>query len=212
MTIQITPPPNAAESSARVWKDWFSRLYIIIKELVENAAGGDVVGPASSTDNAIVLFDGVTGKLLQEGQLGNGLIMDTATTPPTLAVLGASGTGLTQAIPIACSDETSDLTTGLKVTFRMPYAMTLTAVRGSLTTAATGATLFQFDVNEGGTTIFSTEPTFDASEKTTTTAATPSVLSDTALADDAQMTVDIVAVGSTIAGAGLKVCLIGTKN
>ena len=29
--------------------------------------GGDVVGPASSTDNAVVRFDGVTGKLIQNG-------------------------------------------------------------------------------------------------------------------------------------------------
>ena len=29
-------------------------------------ASGDVVGPASSTDNAIVRFDGVTGKLVQD--------------------------------------------------------------------------------------------------------------------------------------------------
>jgi hypothetical protein len=121
-------------------------------------------------------------------------------------------TGGVECIPIACSDETSVLTTGTKVTFRMPYAFTLTAVRGSLTTAATGATLFAFDVKESGTTIFSTKPTIDASEKTTTTATTPSVLSDTALADDAEITIIIDAVGNTIAGAGLKVYLIGSRT
>jgi len=118
----------------------------------------------------------------------------------------------TESILIACGDETTALTTGTKVTFRMPYAFTLTAVRGSLTTAATGATLFAFDVKESGSTIFSTKPTFDASEKTTTTAATASVLSDTSLADDAEITVIIDAVGSTIAGAGLKVALIGRRT
>lgn len=30
-------------------------------------AGGDVVGPASSTDNALVRFDGITGKIIQNG-------------------------------------------------------------------------------------------------------------------------------------------------
>jgi hypothetical protein len=67
------------------------------------------------------------------------------------------------------------------------------------------------DVNDGGTTILSTKLTFDASEKTTTTAATQRVISDTALADDAEITIDIDAVGSTIAGAGLKVYLIGYR-
>ncbi len=113
---------------------------------------------------------------------------------------------------IACSDETTDLTAGTaKVTFRMPYAMTLTAIRGGLSTVATGATLVTVDVNEGGATILSTKLTFDASEKTTTTAATPAVISDAALADDAEITIDIDAVGNTTAGKGLKVTLIGTR-
>jgi hypothetical protein len=113
-------------------------------------------------------------------------------------------------IPIACSDETTALSTGTaKVTFRMPCAMTLTDVRASVTTAATGGTLLTVDVNESGATILSTKLTFDASEKTTTTAATPRVISDSSLADDAEITIDIDAVGSTITGAGLKVYLIG---
>jgi hypothetical protein len=119
---------------------------------------------------------------------------------------------MTQCIPIACSDESTALTTGVaKVTFRMPYAFTLTAVRASVTTAPTGSVL-TVDINEGGTTILSTKLTIDATEKTSTTAATPAVISDTALADDAEITIDIDAVGSTIAGAGLKVYLIGTKT
>jgi hypothetical protein len=112
---------------------------------------------------------------------------------------------------IAVSDETTALTTGTsKVTFRMPRAITLTDVRASVTTAPTGGTLLTVDVNESGTSILSTKLTFDASEKTTTTAATARVISDTSLADDAEMTIDIDAVGSTIAGAGLKVLLKGT--
>lgn len=114
---------------------------------------------------------------------------------------------------IACSDETTALTTGTaKVTFRMPYAFTVSAVRASVTTAPTGGTLLTVDINESGTTILSTKLTFDASEKTTTTAATAAVISDTSLADDAEITIDIDAVGSTIAGAGLKVYIIGSRT
>ena len=93
----------------------------------------------------------------------------------------------------------------------MPYAFTVSAVRASLTTVATGGTLVTVDINEGGTTILSTKITIDASESTSTTAATPPVISDTALADDAQMTIDIDAVGNTTAGKGLKVYIIGVK-
>lgn len=41
-------------------------------EFVTVGAGGDVTGPASSTDNYIVVFDGTTGKLIKQnaGQLG----------------------------------------------------------------------------------------------------------------------------------------------
>lgn len=113
---------------------------------------------------------------------------------------------------IACSDETTDLTTGTnKVTFRMPYAFTVSAVRASLSTVATGSTVI-VDINESGTSILSTKLSIDASEKTSTTAATPAVISDTSLADDAEITIDIDQVGSTTAGKGLKVYIIGRKQ
>ncbi len=124
------------------------------------------------------------------------------------AFVGAAG-GNASVIPIAVSDETTALTTGAaKVTFRMPFAFTLTAVRASVTTAPTGAAI-QVDINEGGVSILSTKLTIDATEKTSTTAATPAVIGDSGLADDAEITIDIDAVGSTVAGAGLKVYLIG---
>ena len=44
-------------------------------------------------------------------------------------------------------------------------------------------------------------------EKTSTTAATAAVISDTSIADDAEMTIDIDGIGSSTAGAGLKVTI-----
>lgn len=119
---------------------------------------------------------------------------------------------LSESIIIACSDETTAITAGTgKVAFRMPYAFTLTDVRASLSTAQpSGGTLFTVDVNEGGTSILSTELTFDNTEKTTTTATTARVISDTALADDAEITVDVDAIGDSGA-KGLKVTLIGYR-
>lgn len=115
-------------------------------------------------------------------------------------------------ITIALGDETTALTAGTaKVTLRMPYAFTLTAVRSSVTTAPTGSTLV-VDINENGSSILSTKLSIDASEKTSTTAATAAVISDTSLADDAEITIDIDQIGSTIAGAGLKVVLIGRRT
>jgi hypothetical protein len=129
----------------------------------------------------------------------------------TLTQIIGFTTGRPEIIGVACSDETTAITTGTaKATFRMPFAMTLTAVRASVTTAPTGSTIV-IDINESGTTVLSTKLSIDASEKTSTTAATAAVISDSALADDAEMTIDFDQVGSTIAGAGVKIWLIGTR-
>ena len=110
---------------------------------------------------------------------------------------------------VAASDETTGLTAGLaKITFRMPRAVTLTAVRASLTTAQASGSIFTVDINESGTSILSTKLTIDNTETTSTTAATPPVISDTALADDAEITIDIDQIGNGTA-KGLKVMLIG---
>jgi hypothetical protein len=124
---------------------------------------------------------------------------------------GGSFVGMPVELAYACSDEGTALTTGTaKVTFRMPFAMTLTGVRSSVTTAPTGSTLV-VDLNEGGTSVLSTKLSIDATEKTSVTAATAAVISDSTLADDAEMTIDVDQIGSTIAGTGLKVTLIGTR-
>lgn len=113
-------------------------------------------------------------------------------------------------IAIAVSDETTAITTGTaKVTFRMPHAMILTEVRASLSTTSSSGNP-AIDVNEAGVSIFSTTLTIDSGEKTSTTAATPAVISDSSLADDAEMTIDIDTAGT--GATGLKVYLIGTRS
>lgn len=115
-----------------------------------------------------------------------------------------------EVIAIPCSDESTVIVadTGV-VTFRMPFAMVLTAVRASLTTAAATGTL-TVDINEAGSTILSTKLTIDAAEKTSTTAAAAAVISDANLADDAEITIDIDDDADGTA-AGLKVYLIGKR-
>ena len=118
----------------------------------------------------------------------------------------------TEALIFAVSDETTALTAGTSAgVFRMPYGFTLTAVRASVTTAGTGSVI-TVDINETGTTILSTKLTIDATEKTSTTAATAAVISDTALADDSEITIDIDTVDSGGVGAGLKIYLIGYQT
>lgn len=116
----------------------------------------------------------------------------------------------TDSIIVVVGDETTNITTGVsKVTLRMPYAFTLTAVRSSLSTASSSG-LPTVDINEGGVSILSTKLTIDATEKTSTTAATPAVISDSSLADDAEITIDIDVAGT--GAKGLKVYLIGHRT
>ena len=125
--------------------------------------------------------------------------------------LATNATAKTEYLTIACSDETTALTAGAaKITFRIPYAMTLTEVRANLNTAQTSGSVFTVDINENGSSILSTKLTIDNTEKTSTTASTPAVISDSSLADDAEITIDIDQVGDGTA-KGLKVTLIGTR-
>lgn len=116
----------------------------------------------------------------------------------------------TESIIIAASDETTALTAGTsKVTFRMPYAFTLTAVRASLSTASSVDTV-TVDINEGGASVLGTKLSIDAGEKTSTTAASAATITDASLADDAEITVDVDAAGT--GATGLKITLIGRRQ
>ena len=111
----------------------------------------------------------------------------------------------------AASDQTTALTTGTnKLVFRLPTGMTLTAVRANLLTAQASGSTFTVDINENNTSVLSTKLTIDNTETTSTTAATPAVISDSALADDSEIEIDIDQVGDGTA-VGLKVWLIGTR-
>lgn len=106
-------------------------------------------------------------------------------------------------ILIAVGDESTAITTGTaKITFRMPFAMTLDAIpRASLTTASSSG-LPTFDINMNGSTILgASKLSIDENELTSTTATTATTLVTTALTDDAQMTIDCDVAGTGAAGA-----------
>jgi hypothetical protein len=156
--------------------------------------GADPSTPGAGDWRVYAKSDGLY--LIDDGGTVTGPFVTKATMPAELGV--------------ACTDESTAIaTTGTKVTFRMPYAMTVTEVRASLNSACTTGT-FTVDINESGTTILSTKLTVDATEKTSTTAAAAAVISDSALADDAEITVDVDDDGDSTA-TGLKVFLIGTR-
>ena len=139
-------------------------------------------------------------------------LVDDADAATALATLGAlDKTLIPTEIMTAASDELTAIVTATDVMqFRMPYAMTGSEIRASLGSACATGT-FTVDVNVGGATVLSTKVTVDATEKTSTTAAIPAVLSVTAWADDAIVTIDVDNQGDGTA-TGLKITMIGTRS
>lgn len=126
---------------------------------------------------------------------------------------GATGTAeatlQNESFVIACSDETTALTTGTgKRSFFVPYDFRLTEVQAELATPQTSGSIFTVDVNESGVSLLSTKLTIDNGESTSITAVTPAVVSDTLLAKGSKVTIDIDQRGDGTA-KGLLVTLIG---
>lgn len=88
-------------------------------------------------------------------------------------------------------------------TYRMKRVTTVEDIELHVKTAPTGAALI-VDINEAGTTIFSTKPEIDAGG---TVEDDNHVISDNSIAIGAELTMDIDQVGSTIAGSDLTVLL-----
>lgn len=100
----ITTPSNPDAGKTKMYFKSDDKLYKLTSGGVETEVGagsGDVVGPASSTDEAVCRFDGTTGKLAQNSVVG---ISDTGavTGVTSLSLSGAisggttfSGTGAT---------------------------------------------------------------------------------------------------------------------
>jgi hypothetical protein len=92
----------------------------------------------------------------------------------------------------------------------MPWAATLTAVKANRNGTNTNDAV-TIDVNEGGTSVLSTEITIDVGESSSLTAATPAVISDNAIANDALLTFDIDSANTSDEGP-LTVTLYFTRE
>lgn len=110
------------------------------------------------------------------------------------------------------SDQSASISVGTsKLSSRAPYAFKLDEVRASVRTAPTGAAII-VDINVNGASILSTKLRIDGTEKTSTTSSSAAVISSPSIPDDAEITFDIDQVGSTVAGVGLHVHLIGNRD
>jgi hypothetical protein len=163
------------------------------------------------TTNAPIVV-GTTALVWTQSNPGGGLLASNNLSDVSNPATAGANIRPVECIILACSDETTALTAGTaKVSFRMPYAFTVTEVYASLTTAQASGSIFTVDINEAGVSIISTKLTIDNTELDSDTAATPAVISDASLARRALMTVDIDQIGDGTA-KGLKVTLVGHRT
>lgn len=169
--------------------------------------GTDPLGVANGGTGAATLTGILKGN-------GTGAVTAIATGGSTVKFLRDDGSFAAplESMVMKVTDDATALAAGTgKFNFRMPYGFTLTAVRASLVTAQTSGSAVTIDINESGATILSTKLTLDNGERTSTTAATAAVISDTALADDAEISIDIDTIGDGTA-KGLTITLIGRQS
>lgn len=208
-TVVTVPDDGTSPVGTDEWND---------NHTIENNTITDTMISAHTTTKITVPVAKVTGLATSATTDTTNATNITTGTLPLSRLSGITNTELAisakiESIIVAASDETTALTVGTgKITFRMPYAFTLTDVRASLTTAGGTSGTTTIDINEGGVSILSTLLTIDNTEKTSTTAVTPAVISDTALADDSEITVDVDAITGGATEAGLKITLIGYQT
>lgn len=112
-------------------------------------------------------------------------------------------------LEIAVSDESTALTTGTaKASFFAQMDATITEVFTGVSAAQSSSGVVTSDLNKNGSTMFSTNPSIDASENTSLT-GTAAVLSTTTWTKGDKMTIDIDAAGT--GAKGLKMIVRGTR-
>lgn len=163
-----------------------------------------------TNDLSPLAVPGLSGKLYVNIDTGESFIANPTGLAPYYTRV-SDGINRPIEIQLSASDLTTALTAGTtKAYCRVPSAFTLTSVRASLATAQASGSIFTVDINMNGTSIISTKLTIDNTEKTSVTAATPAVISTSAITDDAEITIDIDQVGNGTA-KGLIITLIGTR-
>lgn len=113
-------------------------------------------------------------------------------------------------VPVSVQTGNLTATTG-KWFMHVPYAFTLSGLTASVGTAPAAQAII-IDVNENGTTVMAaTKLSIDATETSSSTAASAAVISDPDIAADALLSIDVDQVGSGTTGANLAVTIFGYR-
>jgi len=177
---------------------------------VSGLTAGTNIGLTNNNGNYTINVTGVTGGSFTGGTVSNATNFTGGLSANTFS--STTYQNLPAVIQVSCSDEVTALITGTTTTFRMPYDMLLTEVRGSLTTAQTSGSTFTVDILRTGTTMLSTLLTINNNQKTSkASGTTQSVITTPNLTDDDEISVRITQIGNGTA-RGLKVTMIGNRR
>lgn len=172
-----------------------------IKSLYEAEADTNAFTDANQTDLGAIQSDPSTASAFSASAWRTDLVVYTQTEVDDKI----------QAVQEGVHDPTANLTaTDGVIDFRMPFSMTVSEIKVSATEAPTGSSITAH-VEKNGVNILTTDLSIDDGELTSRTASTPAVIGESTFTDDDRITVDVSQIGSTTAGKGLHVYLIGNQ-
>lgn len=111
---------------------------------------------------------------------------------------------------IACSDMTTDITTGEKAVFDIPFDFVATRIYASIKTAPTGSA-FTIDIEDEGASILNAVLSIAAGTNNAETSVFAASASNYSFTKGDLISIDVDQVGSTVAGAGLIVFIEGYR-
>lgn len=173
---------------------------LTIEDLVQGVR--EIMYCSNRADDVVTVERGKEGTTARAWVAGVNVIVQNRCTAGTLEHLQETQDAAAAPVTIqmACSDLTSDLTAGTDRAYvRAPKAFTLTEVRASLLTASSSGHV-TVGINVNGASILYPDITIDQGEKTSESAATPAIITDDEIADDDEITIDIIGAGTGAKG------------
>ncbi len=213
-TWQATAITDTYISSAATWN---AKIANVVEDTTPQLGGmldvnGNAIGDGTlellkftetvSAVNEFTVVNAATGNGPDLQATGDDTNIDLNLTPKGTGIVKGELKRFMVQLLDSATDQTVD--TAIQGDFRISNrAITVKAVGAYVDTAGTTGTA-TIDINEAGTSILSTKITIDSTEKSSETAATPPVISDSLIAADGIITIDVDAIQTT-AAKGLKV-------
>lgn len=178
----------------------------------------DRFGPYTSIAEALIAiepilrFRGLTAGVIEGGELKEYWFRDGTEDEDLIEKLLGGGGEQTRLPPdheffLPIGEDSGNATVGSGVyTFRIPFHGTLIDVMASVTTSPTGSDMI-LDVKRNGLSVLSELIQIDEGTESSKNSLSPPVITEPDLPEDSEVSVDIIQVGSSSPGSGVKVYL-----